>query len=66
MTRPRCRRCGKLLSLCGDTDIDTGEHKTVFTCDFQTPDAEFWERWNNLPGDDVVRLERQITELQLA
>lgn len=60
--RPRCRRCGRLLSLFGELDEGTGEYEVGFTCGMRTPDTdeEFWSRWDGLPGDNVARLERYV------
>lgn len=61
MVRPKCRRCGKSLDLWCEMD-DDGKFRTRLICNGKVlaTDAEFTERWNNLPGDDVARLTRQL------
>lgn len=65
MERPVCPRCNGPLDLEPDVD-DPGQwrlacnnrHKQV------TPlqnDETFRSAWGNLPGDEVVRLEKQLT-----
>lgn len=63
MTRPLCR-CGKPLVLFpsfDDWDAWTLTCSGGWAPGFQD-DAAFQANWDNLPGDWVVRLERQITE----
>jgi phage portal protein BeeE len=55
LIRPKCRRCGGLLDLWQGE-----EERTGLVCNNPKPmmtDAEFWERWNNLSGDEVVAIE---------
>lgn len=57
MDRPKCRRCG------GPLDLWCEEGEWEFACNnpmFTRPDASFWAEWEQLPGDDVVRLLKQI------
>lgn len=74
MKRPCCRRCGGLLDLWYEPVEDeagnmTGKFRGRFACNnfagvcshLQT-DEEFQRYWDNLPGDDVARLERQLQE----
>lgn len=66
MTRPRCRRCGLKLDLWRDHD-EYDKPRWILECHGtismpRTTDAEFHELWDNLPGDDVVRLEKWIDQ----
>ncbi len=60
--RPRCRRCGGRLDLWQEAEDDTGEYEIHLICNGKAidNDAEFWDRWDSLPGDDVARLDRQL------
>jgi len=58
MDRPKCRRCGGPLDLWRDPETGRG-----FVCQTGRPmwtDDQFAALWNDLPGDDVVRLLKQI------
>jgi hypothetical protein len=66
--RPQCRRCGGPLDFFYDPETDRQE----WTCNNPRPlrtDEQYWEAWNNLPGDDVAHLEHDemveatVTEL---
>lgn len=62
MDRPKCKRCGSPLDLVPDFDYESGKHRISFQCGrkpFMT-DEQFRERWNQLDGDDVVRLLRYV------
>lgn len=59
--RPRCRCCNGPLDI--ETGVDSGQ--CYLGCNNlagkETPimtDEEFWERWDNLDGDDIVKLSR--------
>lgn len=65
MTRPKCRRCGGPLDLIqweSDEPIHLscnnphGRHAPLQS------DVGFQEAWDNLPGDDVVRLEKELAK----
>ena len=63
MLRPKCRRCGGSLDFWHDSEY--GE--IVWCCNNPKPamtDEEFFKDWENLSGDDVVRLERLLEEEQ--
>ena len=65
MARPKCRRCGASLDLWWEPP--DGGDPGFWTFDCNGPkgwmtDADFQKAWDNLPGDDVVRLERQLTQ----
>lgn len=57
--RPTCRRCKKRMDFSHMGGMD-GNGITWECFRRPTSDEEFWERWNNLDGDDVVKLERQL------
>lgn len=58
--RPKCRNCKGPLDILYDSETGItlncnnleGQHTPAYT------DKEFEERFNNLPGDDVVKLEK--------
>jgi len=59
MTRPKCKRCGGPLDIFYDGATDRQE----WICNSPKPiynDEEFWAKWHNLSGDDVVRLEMEL------
>lgn len=64
MTCPKCLRCGKPLVLFvsfdepGDWELSCSSR---WKPGFQD-DAAFQVMWDNLPGDWVVRLEKQIAK----
>jgi hypothetical protein len=58
MERPKCKRCKKPLDLFPDED-----GKYQWTCNnpkLLVPDEEFFKFWDNLPGDDIVRLSKEM------
>lgn len=62
MERPNCSRCGKPLVLMPSFDEpDTWELTCSggWTPGFQD-DETFQRNWDNLPGDEVVRLEKEL------
>lgn len=62
MDRPKCSRCGKPLVLAPSFDEDDEYTLTCsggWTPGFQD-DASFRLAWDNLPGDEVARLERHL------
>lgn len=57
--RPKCSRCGGPLDFdhLGGWNAD----KIEWSCNNPRPcmsDDEFWKRWDELDGDDVVKLTR--------
>lgn len=69
--RPRYRRCGGPLDFDFDFDDQnkhylklgcSNEHTKVGPIPIQN-DEEFWERFDNLDGDDVVRLGNWYPEI---
>lgn len=70
MTRPKCRRCGGPLDLiqwevdepirlsCNNRRSSSGD---PVASPLQS-DAGFQAEWDNLPGDDVARLDRELLE----
>lgn len=58
MDRPKCVRCGEPLNLWHDED------GWRFTCQrgSAVDDRSFWAAWEQLPGDDVVRLLKRIED----
>lgn len=64
MNRPKCRRCKGPLDIWYEPSDDLavpGEY--VWICNnpktLET-DEQFKKRWNNLSGDDVVKLLKQL------
>ncbi len=61
MTRPKCDRCGGPLDFFYDPD----SRRQEWHCNNPSPiysDGGFQEVWDNLPGDDVVRLEITLSQ----
>lgn len=59
MERPICKRCKGPLDLFPDSE--TGKYEWI--CNnpkLLVPDEEFFKFWDNLPGDDVVRLSKEM------
>ena len=62
MDRPKCRRCGKPLVLMPSFDEPDAWELTCsggWSPGIQDA-ATFQKAWDNLPGDWVVRLEKEI------
>lgn len=60
MERPKCRRCGKPLVLMPSLDEPGGWELDCGWVPGAQDDAAFQKAWDNLPGDWVVRLEKQL------
>lgn len=60
MDRPRCRRCGQPLVLMPSFDEPNAWELSCGWMPGTQDDAAFQNAWDNLPGDWVVRLERQV------
>lgn len=68
--RPKCERCGGSLDVVPDSDEPgqwTLECNTIRTAGgvvtkptWSQTDGDFWSAWDSLPGDEVVRLEKQV------
>jgi hypothetical protein len=59
--RPKCTRCHGPLDFFPDPETGHYEWCCNNLAGKSTPmynDEEFQRRWENLPGDDVVRLEK--------
>jgi hypothetical protein len=64
LTRPVCRACDKPLILVPDFD-EPGDRwslecRSGWSQSMWQTDEVFWGMWNNLPGDEVVRLEKEL------
>jgi hypothetical protein len=65
MQRPKCRRCGGPLDLWKDGVGEQWRWSCNNLDDKWTPmftDEEFAVLWANLPGDDVVLLEKEMID----